>query len=190
MSMASEFAITRICASAVEVEAATIPAKNRPSNATEIHAVLEFLPYLWYPAPPMRDVARVAGDKRVERFSPVRELLDAGILTIAGSDWPVTPSVSPWIGIETLVMRQAPGGAGPVASLVEWISVAQAIDLFMHQAAVALGVAGKRGSIELGKQADLIIIDRDSFTIAVGDIHNVRVLRTIIDDKEVYQAAR
>lgn len=158
------------------------------ARAGRIGATLEFSPYVWYPSPPMADVARVTGPERMARFSPVREALAVGVTTIAGSDWPVTPSVSPWTGIETLVTRQAPGGVGPSVAPQEKISVAQAVDIFTRQAARQMGTEDRTGTIETGKQADLVVIDRDIFTIAPGEIHNTRVLRTIIGGKEVYTA--
>ncbi|MFD2499785.1 amidohydrolase family protein [Rhizorhabdus histidinilytica] len=64
--------------------------------------------------------------------------------------------------------------------------MAQAVDLFTRAAARQLGIGDRTGSIERGKRADLIVIDRDIFAIPATDIHNTKVLRTIISGKERY----
>ena len=46
----------------------------------------------------------------IKRVWPVREMIASGALVVPGSDWSVVPSLSPWIGIETLVTREKPGG--------------------------------------------------------------------------------
>ena len=46
------------------------------------------------------------------------------------------------------------------------------------------------GSIELGKLADLVILERDLFDVAPSDIHEVRVMRTFVEGKTVFDRAR
>src|SRR6185436_5764107 len=68
---------------------------------------LEFSPYVWYTSPGNEIVRGVVGDERMKGWYPVREAIDAGNVVLAGSDWPVVPSVNPWLGMETLVTRKA-----------------------------------------------------------------------------------
>lgn len=155
-------------------------------RAKAIGATFEFSPYVWFPNSVIKDVIKAVGPARMEHFSPVKSALDAALPVTIGSDWPVVPSADPWLAIETLVTRQAPGGVGAPISPQERISVTQAIDLFTRAAARQLGVGDQTGSIERGKRADIIVIDRNIFEIPAADIHNTKVLRTIIAGKERY----
>ncbi len=79
-------------------------------RARAIGATFEVSPYLWGPSPINDAITSAVGPEIIKRVWPVREMLDAGALVVAGSDWAVVPSVDPWIGIETLVTRQVAGG--------------------------------------------------------------------------------
>ena len=123
----------------------------------------------------------------MEHFSPVKSAIDAGLPVTLGSDWPVVPSADPWLAIETLVTRQAPGGVGEPVSPKERISVAEAVNLFTREGARQLGIDSKTGSLEQGKSADFIVIDQNIFEIPAGNIHKTKVKYTIIAGKEVYK---
>ncbi|MGC6328319.1 amidohydrolase [Rhizorhabdus sp. FW153] len=158
------------------------------ARATGLGATYEFSPYLWFPSPPVRDVVRSVGAKRMERFTPVRDALAAGTHVVLGSDWPVVPSMSPWVAIETLVTRQAPGGSSEELAPAQKISVAEAVKLLTVNAALQLGIGDRTGTLEPGKQADFIVLDQDIFTVPATSIHRTRVLRTVVKGKEVYRA--
>jgi hypothetical protein len=156
-------------------------------RARSIGATLEMSPYIWYPNPIIPDIARAIGPERMERWIPVKDAIDAGVLTIPGSDWPVVPEVNPWIGIETLVTRQVPGGGGE--QLGEPISLEQAIDMFTVNAARQMGNANKTGRIVPGLLADVIVIDRNPFEIPITEVHETRVLKVLIEGEIVYDEA-
>ena len=153
-------------------------------RARRIGATLEMSPYIWYPNPIIPDIARAIGPERMERWIPVKDALDAGVLTVPGSDWPVVPEVNPWIGIETLVTRQIPGGGGE--QLGDPISLEQAIDMFTVNAARHMGNSNKTGRIVPGLLADVIVIDRNPFDIPITDVHETRVLKVLIEGEIVY----
>ena len=157
-------------------------------RARGIGATFEMSPYIWYPNPIIPDIVNAVGEERMRRWIPVRDALEAGASVVAGSDWPVVPGVNPWVGIETLVTRQAPGGVGEPLGEAERISLEQAVDMFTVNAARHLGNSHRTGAIETGMLADLVVIDRDIFAIPVTDIHNTRVMMTFIEGELVYQA--
>jgi predicted amidohydrolase YtcJ len=162
-----------------------------PADIQRAHALtatFEFSPYIWFPSPPVRDVIRSVGPERMARFTPVRDAIDAGDRVVLGSDWPVVPSMSPWLAIETLVTREAPGGGGETLAPGQKVSVAEALRLMTANAARQIGLGDRVGTIEAGRQADLVVIDRDIFAIDPHQIHATRVLRTIIAGKEAYLA--
>jgi len=157
-------------------------------RARAIGATFEMSPYIWYPNPIIPDIAAAVGQERMLRWIPVKDAMDAGALVVPGSDWPVVPLVNPWIGIETLVTRQAPGGVGEPLGEAEKISLQQAVDMFTINAARQLGNSHKTGRLEIGMLADIIVIDRNIFDIPVTDIHNTQVLMTFIEGELVYEA--
>ena len=157
-------------------------------RARGIGATFEMSPYIWYPNPIIPDIVKAVGEERMQRWIPVRDALEAGALVVAGSDWPVVPEVNPWVGLETLVTRQAPGGIGEILGEAEKISLEQAVDMFTVNAALQSGNRHRTGAIERGMLADLVVIDRNIFSIPVTDIHNTQVMMTFIEGELVYQA--
>lgn len=157
-------------------------------RARDIGATFEMSPYIWYPNPIIPDIANAVGEQRMQRWIPVRDAMEAGALVVPGSDWPVVPGVNPWVGIETLVTRQAPGGVGEPLGEAEKISLEQAVQMFTVNASTQLGNRHRTGSLERGMLADMVVIDRNIFDILVTDIHNTRVLMTFIEGEMVYEA--
>jgi len=107
---------------------------------------------------------------------------------VPGSDWPVVPGVKPWIGIETLVTRQAPGGVGETLGEAEKITLEQAVDMFTVNAARQVGRSHLTGSLSQGMLADMVVIDRNIFDIPVTEIHDTQVMMTWIEGELVYEA--
>ena len=157
-------------------------------RARSLGVTFEVSPYLWSPSPINDDISKEVGDERTRRVWPVREMIEAGALVVPGSDWAVVPSVNPWIAVEALVTREEPGGSAKHFGKEQAVSLDQAIRLFTVNAAKHLGLADKVGRIEPGLLADLIVLDRDPYSIPVTELHQVRVEQTIINGTLVYQA--
>ncbi|MXP40700.1 amidohydrolase family protein [Altererythrobacter soli] len=158
------------------------------ARARDLGASFEFSPYIWYPSPIIGDIRKAVGEVRMKRWIPVKDAIDAGALVVPGSDWSVVPSVNPWIAIETLVTRQVPGGGGEVLGAQERITLEQAIDIFTRQSAQQMNFGHATGTLEKGKLADLIVIDRNIFEVPITDVHKTNVLMTMIGGEVVYQA--
>lgn len=157
-------------------------------RARDLGATFEFSPYIWYSSPITQDIRRAVGEERMERWIPIKDALDAGALSVPASDWPVVPNVNPWIAIESMVTRRPPGGEGEPLGAQEAITLEQAIDMFTIDSARQMYRSHATGSIERGKLADLVVIDRNIFEVPVTTIHETKVLRTFIDGEEVYTA--
>ncbi len=158
------------------------------SRSTELHATFELSPYLWAPTPISNDIHAAVGDERADQSWPFRSLIDAGALVVPGSDWAVVPSVSPWIGLEAMVTREAPGGSEEHFGKPQAITVEEAIDLFTVQSAIHMGTYDDLGEIAVGKIADIIVIDQNPYTVATTDIHKTNVLMTFIEGELVFEA--
>ncbi len=157
-------------------------------RARGIGAVFEFSPYIWYDSPITEDIRKAVGEERMKRWIPIKDALDAGDFVVIGSDWAVVPSVNPWLAIETLVTRQVPGGGGEALGAQERITLKQAVDIFTLNGARQQYAADRLGTIELGKLADLAVIDRNIFEVPITTVHDTKVMMTIINGKVVYSA--
>ncbi|MCP4046539.1 MAG: amidohydrolase family protein, partial [Gammaproteobacteria bacterium] len=105
-----------------------------------------------------------------------------------GSDWNVS-SADPLAAIETAVRRQnAYQESGPVLNANERISLATMIDAYTINAAWLMHHEDKTGSIEVGKRADITIVDRMLFDIPATEISDAKVLMTMLDGEPVYTA--
>ena len=158
-------------------------------RGVEVGAAFEFSPYIWFENPIIGDIRKAVGEERMKRWIPVKDALDAGALVVPGSDWNVVPSVNPWIAIETLVTRQPPGGGGEPLGASQRITLEQAIDIFTRQGARKQNFDHATGTIERGKLADFIVLDRDIFAVPITDVHRTKVLMTYIGGEKVYEAA-
>lgn len=156
-------------------------------RAPALGATFEMSPYIWYPNPIIPDISKAVGAERMLRWIPLGDAIAAGARVVAGSDWPVVPNVNPWIAIETLVTRQAPGGEGDVLGESQKISLEQAIELFTANAARQLGERDRLGTIERGMLADLVVVDRNPFEIPITEVHETGVLMTFIEGELVYR---
>jgi predicted amidohydrolase YtcJ len=158
-------------------------------RARAIGATFEMSPYIWYPNPIIPDIRKAVGEERMKRWIPVHDAIAAGALVVPGSDWPVVPLVNPWIAIETLVTRQAPGGGGEALGAAEKITLEQAFAMFTTESAKQMNARGTQGSIEEGLYADLVVIDRNPFQVPVTQIHDTKVKMTIINGAVVYSGS-
>jgi predicted amidohydrolase YtcJ len=131
------------------------------------------------------------GPARYALVEPHVQLLDAGARIAYGSDWPVDP-LDEWFALKVGVTRTAAPDAGKeyagrlgTQSGMPRAAVLRAITL---NAAYTLRQETLTGSLEVGKLADLIVLDRNFFTIPAEDIANIKVLQTVVGGKIVYQA--
>jgi predicted amidohydrolase YtcJ len=148
---------------------------------------------LWSLGDPWETVfaPRLFGPVRSAHLYPMRSLLDSGAVLVWGSDWPVT-GVSPLDGLETAVTHRYPGGRDLNGKVDHTWNAEQRVNL--EQAIVAYTAAGAyllhddaiRGSLAIGKAADLVVLDTNLFETAAMDIHRVRVDMTLLDGKVIF----
>ena len=115
-----------------------------------------------------------------------KTFLDSGITLAFGTDWPVEP-LNPMVGLYAAITRQdtagyPEGGWYPQ----EQITLAQAIIAYTYGSAYAARNEDWCGTLEPGKVADFIIVDRDIFTIPPAEILRTKVLSTYLDGKKVF----
>jgi predicted amidohydrolase YtcJ len=105
-----------------------------------------------------------------------------------GSDWPIV-TLNPWEGIQTAVTRQTSDGK-PAGGFVpsQKLTVAEAVDGYTIDAAYAGHLEKTEGSLETGKVADVIMLDRNIFEVDPHTIDQTKVVLTIVGGKIVYEA--
>ena len=130
---------------------------------------------------------RVIGPDRASRTYAFRALLDAKAALAFGSDWFVAPP-RPLEGIYAAVTRRTlddrnPDGWYPAQKL----TVEQALRAYTRGGAYAAFDEANRGTLELGMLADFAILERDITRIPPEQIRDVRVMRTVVGGRTVFE---
>lgn len=126
------------------------------------------------------------GEKRGQGLYPIRSVYESGGMIAFGSDWSVS-TANPFYQIEVAVTRKDPDDATDDVFLPdERINLPEALAAFTINGAWVNHHEELTGSIEAGKAADLIILDRNLFAIAPEEISETKVLLTLLDGEPVH----
>lgn len=133
----------------------------------ELGVVADISPALWFPGVIVEAIRAVRPAADLDRLQPNRSLADRGTIIAAGSDWPVAPDPNPWLGFAGLVTRRDPSGQfeGTLAPH-ERLTREEALVASTRNAAIALGIDDRTGSLAPGLSADFVVLDRDPMTAA------------------------
>ena len=126
------------------------------------------------------------GEERLKRIMVVREWLDGGVHVALGSDAPTSPWYTPQMSIWVAATRVA--SSGDVLGEEQRISVPEALRAHTMGAAYAAHEEQIKGSIEVGKLADLAVWEEDPYSATLQRLHQIPIAMTIIGGKIVYEA--
>lgn len=127
------------------------------------------------------------GHERCKTTYAFKTFLDHDVKMSFGSDWTVAP-LNPLLGIYAAVTRRTIDGKHPNGWFPEQkISVPQAIRAYTIDAAYGAFEEHEKGSIEVGKLADLVVLSDDILKIDPMKIENVSVAMTVVDGRVVYE---
>lgn len=130
-------------------------------------------------------LARTMGPDRGQRLDPMGDAFAAGLRPAMHNDPPVTP-VDPLLSMWTAVVRQSSTGR-PVGA-DQAITAEQALAAYTTNAAYLFGIEADAGSLEVGKLADFVVLDRDPLAVPGAEIRAIEVLATVVGGGVVYRS--
>jgi len=144
---------------------------------------------LWaYPDPAAMELdVPMLGEERTWQMYPVASVQEAGGRIVGGSDYFVT-DLNPLHAIEVAITRQDPyTNNGPVLNADERVDLETMIDAYTINGAYQMGLELEQGSIEVGKRADFVVLDRNLFELPSAEINEAKVTMTVFDGRTVYE---
>src|SRR5262245_30589218 len=164
--------------------------KEAVEKAAKLGVVVDIQPAWLYLD--TRTLVAQFGYDRLRYFQPLKSLFEAGVTAGGGSDHmqkigslrSINP-YNPFLGMWVAITRRAKGYEGQLHP-EEALSREQAIRFYTINNARLLFLEDRIGSLEAGKQADFVIIDRDILTCPEDQIKETRALATYLDGKRVY----
>jgi predicted amidohydrolase YtcJ len=129
------------------------------------------------------------GAARSRWLYPIASVVRSGAVVTGGSDWSVS-SLDPLEGIEVGITHRDPGDTVTAPwQAAERVDLPTMIALYTINAAWAHHLERETGSIEVGKFADLVVLDRNLFAVPPSRIHEARVMRTLLEGRTVFRRA-
>jgi predicted amidohydrolase YtcJ len=145
---------------------------------------------IWFQADdePYATTLAALGPERSKWMYPIGSIAAAGGRLTGGSDWPQA-SMNPLDYMQWAVTRQPLDGSKPALQPEQRITLAQAIAAYTKDAAWAVRDDKLDGTLEVGKAADIVVLDQNLFKLDVMSIHKVHVMLTLLDGEPVYRDA-
>jgi predicted amidohydrolase YtcJ len=131
------------------------------------------------------DWLRSLGDGRADRLQPYREWASAGVPFVVSTDAPVA-SYRPVDSLFSAVARRTSGGA--IVGRGQALTVDEALRAYTIDAARSFFVDDLVGSLEVGKLADLVVLDRDPLAVSTEDLPDLTCRLTVVDGEVVFDA--
>jgi predicted amidohydrolase YtcJ len=129
-------------------------------------------------------IARMGRERGAHSY-PWAEFLRNGVMLAFGTDYPVEP-ITPFRGVYAAVTRKNEAGTKDYFP-EQKLDIAAAIAAYTSGAAFAEFAENHKGTLERGKLADFVVLDRDLTKVAPPEILKTRVLRTVVGGKIVYE---
>ncbi|MBM3462942.1 MAG: amidohydrolase [Armatimonadetes bacterium] len=128
----------------------------------------------------------VLGPRRARLQYPAASMVRSGAVVAAGSDWTVS-TMNPLEAIQVALTRKdVSNPPGPGWLPEQKVTLPTMLAAYTIEGAYLNDQEKITGSLEVGKSADLIVLDRNLFDIPVSDIHRVKVVLTLLEGRTVY----
>lgn len=151
--------------------------------------IANFQPLWAYADPYITDLTvPVLGPERSRWLYPIRSVLRSGAVVVFGSDWSVS-SLNPLDAMQVAVTRRGPEEAAGAAWIPEEVAdLPSVIAGYTINGAYLARRERDCGSIEAGKRADLVVLDRNLFACPTAEIHTGRVRLVLLEGRDVTPA--
>ena len=154
----------------------------------ELDITAEFSPVVWFHTPYTIAVTPILGPERMSRWYPMKSVIDNGGRIALASDGPLMWQDT-FTRLQGAITRKEPGKDVEALASNEAIDLKEAIKAMTINAAYIMNQDDLVGSIEKGKYADIIILDKNLFEIPVEEISTTKVLKTILAGRLVYNSS-
>lgn len=136
---------------------------------------------------------QMLGTERFNRMYVIKDMVDAGIIMTGSADYSVLPDYRPLIGIETGTTQCSPyegedTDPAYIRNADQAVSLMTMLEAYTVNGAYQMGMEDKIGSLEVGKLADMVVLEKDLFDIELQEISDVQIMRTILGGKTVFKA--
>lgn len=128
------------------------------------------------------------GEERAKKQYRMASLIRAGVPTSQASDWPVTPDPRPMASLHFMLNRKSPDHMDAEDFwMEEAITLEEAMKVLTYNGAYQLDMEQRKGTIEVGKDADLVFLDQDLFSMDSKKFSTVHVEKTFIEGEVVWE---
>lgn len=126
------------------------------------------------------------GRERAESQFPIGSLFASGALVASGSDYPVQTN-RPLLAIQMGITRAVPGDEMIMPKESEKVTLEDMLQSYTRNGAIANYLEDEIGTLEVGKKADMVILEKNLFEISPYEIVDVKEMMTIFDGNIVYE---
>jgi hypothetical protein len=169
------------------------PTQRDIERFARLTGIVGYAPYFGFQFPGVHDsYAEFLGADALLKLQPARDTIDSGAIIATGTDFSSLPQ-DPFPLLEGMVHRRnpwVPESESTPNNANQAITLEEAIKAYTLWGAHALLAEDKIGSIETGKYADFIVLDRNLFEVPVDNIDSTEVLKTIFNGHVVYEGSK
>ena len=131
---------------------------------------------------------QLLGPERHRLMFRFRDLLQSGAVVAVSTDGPVASPLNPFVSIQSALTRKEAGSTAPAFFPEQRLTLPEVLSAYTIVGAYANFLDRESGSLEIGKSADFILLDRNLFEIDQEDIHCTRVLWSVLEGREVFRS--
>ncbi len=154
----------------------------------DLDITAEFSPVVWFQTPYTVAVTPLLGPERMSRWYPMKSVIENGGRIAMASDGPLMWQET-FARLQGAITRKDPSKDEKALALNEAIDLPSAIKAMTINSAYIMDQDDQVGSIETGKYADIIILDKNLFEIPVEEISSTKVLKTILAGRVVFDSS-
>lgn len=127
------------------------------------------------------------GEERASKMWRYRNMIDSGVNCGLGTDWPCAGAIDPFVNLYAAVARKHVSGEPAEGWYSELaMTLPEALRGYTIGSARVEGFDDRIGTLELGKYADIVVMDRNPFDCDATELKDMRAVLTIFDGRIVY----